>query len=111
MELQLITFECREHTTGSLSLVFADIVNSNDELVPLVGHVSVTVRLPLNWKWKLSKRESSDGEEVALTEESISQVLPITLMLYPNIFVDLDGTVSCEIRMYEDQWNFSSSFP
>ena len=73
MELQLIFSECNEHTTGSLSLVFAEIVHLNDELVPLVGHVSssVTVMIPLNWKLKSSKRASADGEEVALTEEWI----------------------------------------
>ena len=48
MELQFINFECREQTTGSLSLVFADIVHSNDELVPFVGHVSVILKLPLS---------------------------------------------------------------
>ena len=48
MELQLIFSECNEHTTGSLSLVFAGIVHLDKELVPLVGHVSVTVMFPLN---------------------------------------------------------------
>ena len=80
MELQLIFSECNEHVTGSLSLAFAKIVQLNDDHVPLVGHVSVTVRFPssLNSKsLKSLKRASVDGDEVALTEEWMRHVLPI----------------------------------
>ena len=101
MEVQLIFSECNEKTTGSLSLVFAEIVHSNEELMPIVGQVSVTVMFPLNWKLKSSKRASADGEEVALTEEWIVHV-PITWISCPNIFVDLDRTASWEIWMYDD---------
>ena len=110
MELQLIFSEFNEHTTGKLSLVFAEIVQLNDDVVPLVGHVSVTVMLPSNWKLKSSKRASADGEEVALTEEWILHVLPITWMSCPNILVDLDSTASWEIRMYVDLSPFFGIF-
>ena len=102
MELQLINSECREHTTGSLSFVFAEIVHSKEELVPLGGQVSVTVRFPSSLKWKSSKRGSDGGEEVELTDESMSQVLPTTLIRLPKSLVVLDNMAFCEIRMYED---------
>ena len=78
MELQLIFSECNEHVTGSLSLAFAKIVQLNDDHVPLVGHVSVTVRFSSSLNLKSSKRASVDGDEVALTEEWMRHVLPIT---------------------------------
>ena len=106
MELQLINLECREHTTGSLSLVFAEIVHSKEELVPLEGQVSVTVRFPFSLKWKFLKRGSDDGEEVALTDESMSQVLPTTLIQLPKSFVVLDNLAFCDIRKYEDLFPF-----
>lgn len=68
MESQFTFSELNEHTTGNLSLVFAEIVQLNEDLVPFMGHDSVSVMLPSNWKLKSSKRASADGEDVALTE-------------------------------------------
>ena len=99
MELQLINLDCKEHTTGSLSLVSDEIVHSKDELVTVVGNVSVTVKFPFSLKWKTSKRGSDDVEEVALTEESMSQVLPTTLIRLSNNFVVFDSMVFCDINM------------
>ena len=68
MESQLTFSELNEHTTGNLSLAFAENVQLNEDQVPFMGHVSVRVMLPSNWKLKTSKRASADGEDVALTE-------------------------------------------
>ena len=55
-------------TIGNLSLALDKKVQFNEVLVPFRGHVSVSVRLPSNWKLKSSKRASVEGEDVALTE-------------------------------------------
>ena len=68
MELLLMFSKLSEHTTGNLSLVFAEIVQLNEDLLPFIGHDSVSVMLPSNWKLKSSKRASADGEDVALTK-------------------------------------------
>ena len=80
----------------------AEIVHSNEESDPFEGQVSVTVRFPTSLKWNSSKRGSDEGEEVALTEESMSQVLPTTLIRFPKSFVVLDKMDSFDIRMYVD---------
>ena len=102
MELQLINLDRREHPTGSLSFVLEEIVHSNYESDTFDGQVLVTVRFPTSSKWNSSKRGSADGETVAFTEESISQVLPTTLIRFPNSFVSLDKMEPCDIRIYVD---------
>ena len=41
---------------------FVENVQLNEDLVPFMGHDSVSVMLPSHW------RASADGEDVALTE-------------------------------------------
>ena len=67
-ESQLILSERNEQTIGNLSLAWVVNVQLNEVLVPFRGHVSVSVRLPSNWKLKSSKRASAEGEDVALTD-------------------------------------------
>ena len=85
----------------------AEIVHSNEESVPFEVLVSVTVGFPTSLKWNSSKRGSPDGETVALTKESISQVLPTMLIRFPKSFVSLDKMEPCDIRMYVDLSPFS----
>ena len=54
---------------------------------PFDGQISSIVNLPLKLNVKSSNSGSGDGREVALTELSTLQVLPMTLILLPNILV------------------------
>ena len=78
MDEQLIFVDCSLHVTGNLSRVWAEIVQLNENHVLFVGHDSVTFRFPSSPNSKSSNSASVEGDDVALTEEWMRQVLPTT---------------------------------
>ena len=98
--LQLTRVDLNEQTMGSFITAIDVKVHSDVCEDPFDGQVSSNVRLPLNVNVKFSTIGSDEGLDVAFTELSTSQVLPITLMLVPNILVFFDTAAFYEIMMW-----------
>ena len=97
--LQLIIVDVKEQVIGS-SITAIDVnVHVNDLYDPFEGHFSSSVRFPSNENEKCSMSGSDDWLDVAFTEFAISQVLPTTLIVVPNILVSFDTAALFEITM------------
>ena len=99
MALQLINVDLNEQTIGSFITAIEVKVHLDECVDPFDGQVSSKVRLPLKVNVKSSISGSGDGLDVAFMELSTSQVLPMTLILLPNILVFFETTASCEMMM------------
>ena len=97
MALQLINSDLNEQTIGSFITAIELKVHLDECVDRFDGQVSSMVRLPLKMNVKSSNSGSGDGLDVALTELSTSQVLPMTLILLPNILVFFETIASCEM--------------
>ena len=62
--------------------------------MPLLGHTSETVIVPLNSNLNISNSASGDDLEVALMELWIFHTRPTTLISWPNSLVCLERTAS-----------------
>ena len=99
-ELQLISLDFNEHTIGNLIVAVESKVHSDECVDPFKGQISSIVNSPLKLNVNSSNSGSGDGREVALTELSTLQVLPMTLILLPNILVLFEIMASCEMMTY-----------
>ena len=100
IDLQLINVDLNEQTIGSFITAIEVKVHFDVCVDPFDGQVSSKVRLPLKVNVKSSNSGPGDGLDVVFTELSTSQVLPMTLILLPNILVFFDTAASCEIMMW-----------
>ena len=97
---QLISSDLNEQTIGSFITAILLKIHLDECVVPFDGQISSMVKLPLKMKVKSSNSGSCDGLDVALTELSTSQVLPMTLILLPNILVFFETIASCEMHFH-----------